>query len=136
MSKQSATLEKPATQETPLTRTTVLDGSSDARRAGIRDRLTIARAAVVVAWVLIATATALAFSALLLQQQAVELDLHGANAPGVLGLLALGALALLGALAASLAAVNQQSKRVSGWVSLIASGAALIALLLTTLPLR
>ncbi|HEY4267248.1 MAG TPA: hypothetical protein VGM94_03555 [Galbitalea sp.] len=107
-----------------------------ARRTSVRDRLTIARAAVVVAWVLIATAAALGLSALLLHQQAVELDVHGADTGGVLGLLTLGALALLGAVAASVAAVNQQSKRMPGWVSLVASSAALLAVLAATLPLR
>jgi hypothetical protein len=135
MSKPTAILEKPTAIERAASATQAVDGAGDGRRARMLDRLTIARAAVVVAWVLVATAAALAMSALLLHQQAVDLDVHGANEGGVLGLLTLGALALLGALAASVAAVNQQPKRISGWVSLIASGLALLALLLVTLPM-
>lgn len=136
MTKQSATLEKPAATHAPSAVTTGVDRSRDARRAGFRDRLTITRAAVVIAWVLISTATALSLSALLVHQQALELDANAASTPGVLDLLTLGALALLGALAASIAAVNQQSKLVSGWVSLVTSAAGLLAVLLVTLPLR
>jgi hypothetical protein len=48
----------------------------------------------------------------------------------------LGALALLGAVAAGLTAVNQQPRRVSSWISFIASGVGLFAVLLTSLTLR
>jgi nicotinamide riboside transporter PnuC len=43
-------------------------------------------------------------------------------------------LALLGAISAGVAAVNQQPKRPSSWVALVASVVGLLALLLASLP--
>jgi len=105
-------------------------------KPGKGERIAIARTAIVLAWLLDATAIALAFCASLVHQQAIYLGVHGANAGAVTSLLTLGGLALLGAVASGIAAVGQRPRRVSTWLALVASGIGLLALLLSTIPIR
>jgi len=109
---------------------TIAFSRTDSRRSD--DRATVSRVAVIVSYILVATATALGLIAMLVRQDAAY---SGAAAAGALQLLAFGGLALLGAIAAGVAAVTQDRRRISGWVALIASGVALLALLFASIPL-
>jgi hypothetical protein len=120
-----------------MSKSALLERPAEARveRSVVRERITIARVAVVIAYVLISTAIALSSSAALVHEQSVALGQVNSNHGAVVDLLTMGGLALLGAVSAGIAAVNQRPKRLSSWVALIASGVALLALLLASLPL-
>ncbi len=107
---------------------------TESERPVARERSTIARVAVVVAYVLISTAIALSLSAALVHQEAVAMGDAATSGTAVVDLLGLGALALLAAVSAAVAAVNQQPRRVSSWVALVLSGVALLTLLIASLP--
>jgi hypothetical protein len=120
-----------------MSKSALLERPAEARaeRSVGRERITIARVAVVIAYVLISTAIALSSSAVLVHEQSVALGQVDSNHGAVVDLLTMGGLALLGAVSAGVAAVNQRPKRLSSWVALVASGVALLALLLASLPL-
>jgi uncharacterized membrane protein YkvI len=107
---------------------------SRAKRTVVPERITIARVAAIISYVLISTAIALSLIAALVHDQAAALGEVRSNGNAVVDLLALGGLALLGAVSTGVAAVNQQPTRLSSWVALVASGVALLVLLVASLP--
>jgi hypothetical protein len=103
----------------------------ESRVAVAPERVAIARVAEIIAYILVATAIALGLSATLLDQQSLMLG-SSSREPGAMELLTLGGLALVGAVSAGVAAVSQRPRRLSSWIALVASGLALLALVLAS----